>query len=277
MKDQTQKIWQALNLLEDLIRHGERTGHPPAPLPRAATNATPRSARSERSPVATRGESGRSAHDDQALRLGRLAAIAERVRRCTRCALAEGRMNAVPGEGVLDPLVMVIGEGPGADEDRRGIPFVGRAGQYLDKWLEAIDVSRDKSAFIGNIVKCRPPGNRDPKLSESDACIPYLREQIELIRPRTILSVGRIASGLLIGTGAGIGSLRGRTYYYDGIPLIPTYHPSGVLRNPDLRRPVWDDLKRLVALLETLKGCASGPAANFATISPAASAESDIE
>ncbi len=190
--------------------------------------------------------------DDREQRQQRLAAIAERVRRCTRCPLAEGRMNAVPGEGALDPLVMVIGEGPGADEDRRGIPFIGRAGQYLDKWLDAIGVSRDKSAFIGNIVKCRPPGNRDPKPFESDACMPYLREQIEVIRPKTILSVGRVASGLLIGSSAGIGSLRGRTYYYDGIPLIPTYHPSGVLRNPDFRRPVWDDLKRLVALLETL-------------------------
>ena len=233
MSNQTDKMWHALNLLEDLVRHGEKTEHPPAPQPAQAT--------------APQGSPPGTGDREQ-----RLAAIAERVRRCTRCPLAEGRMNAVPGEGVLDPVVMVIGEGPGADEDRRGIPFVGRAGQYLDKWLDAIGVSREKSAFIGNIVKCRPPGNRDPKPVESDACMPYLREQIELIRPKTILSVGRIATGLLLGSSAGIGSLRGRTYYYDGIPLIPTYHPSGVLRNPDLRRPVWDDLKRLVELLQSM-------------------------
>lgn len=180
----------------------------------------------------------------------RLELLEERVRACTRCPLHEGRMNAVPGQGVLDPLVMVVGEGPGADEDRRGLPFVGRAGQYLDKWLEAIELDRNTNAYIANIVKCRPPGNRDPQPSESESCLAYLREQIEIIRPRTILTVGRIASGILIGTQAGIGSLRGRTFYYDGIPLIPTYHPSGVLRNQELRRPVWDDLKRLRALLD---------------------------
>ncbi|TVQ27971.1 MAG: uracil-DNA glycosylase [Spirochaetaceae bacterium] len=176
--------------------------------------------------------------------------LEERVRVCTRCALHEGRFNAVPGVGVLDPLVMVIGEGPGADEDRRGLPFVGRAGQFLDKWLEAIGLSRSSNAYITNIVKCRPPENRDPRPAESDACMPYLREQIELVRPQAILTVGRIASGILIGTGAGIGSLRGRTYYYNGIPLVPTYHPSGVLRNPELKRPVWEDLKRLNAMLD---------------------------
>jgi len=240
MAEHTERLWKTLDLLEDFIRHGERTPH--AAPPRFASTERPSGA----VPARHAGDEALSAQE----REQRLGAIAERVRRCTRCPLAEGRMNAVPGVGVLDPDVMVIGEGPGADEDRRGLPFVGRAGQYLDKWLEAIEISRDNRAFIGNIVKCRPPGNRDPKPSESDACIPYLREQIELIRPRTILSVGRISSQILIGSTAGIGRLRGRTYYYNGIPLIPTYHPSGVLRNPELRRPVWDDLKRLVAILE---------------------------
>lgn len=243
MTNRTEKLWNALNLLEDYVLYGEKTPHEPAP---AADG--PQGARARR-------PTSREASDTPstpAEREARLADIAERVRRCTRCPLAEGRMNAVPGEGVLDPDVMVIGEGPGADEDRRGLPFVGRAGQYLDKWLDAIGVSRDRSAFIGNIVKCRPPGNRDPKQTESDACIPYLREQIEVVRPRTILAVGRIASGILIGSSAGIGRLRGKTYYYGGIPLVPTYHPSGVLRNPELRRPVWEDLKRLVTVLEQL-------------------------
>ncbi|MFP4114420.1 MAG: uracil-DNA glycosylase [Spirochaetales bacterium] len=173
-------------------------------------------------------------------------------------------MKAVPGDGVLDPLVMVIGEGPGADEDRRGLPFVGRAGQFLDKWLEAIDLDRNTNVYIGNIVKCRPPGNRDPRPNESETCLPYLREQIDLIRPRAILTVGRVSTGILVGTNAGIGSLRGRTFYYNGIPLIPTYHPSGVLRNPDLKRPVWEDLKRLRALIDRdggadLAGGEAGP------------------
>ena len=240
-----ERLWDTLHLLEDYVRYGERTKHPPAP---SFAPSGPVESQSVAQPARAP-----DVMDEGEQRAERLRAIADRVRRCTRCPLHEGRMNAVPGQGVLDPLVMVIGEGPGADEDRRGIPFVGRAGKYLDKWLDAIDVSRDRNAFIGNIVKCRPPGNRDPKPVESDACIPYLREQIELLRPRTILTVGRIASGLLIGTPAGIGSLRGRTYYYDGIPLIPTYHPSAVLRNPDLRRPVWEDLKRLATLFEQVQ------------------------
>ncbi|MFW5741992.1 MAG: uracil-DNA glycosylase [Spirochaetota bacterium] len=190
--------------------------------------------------------------DELAVRRRRLAMLEERVRSCTRCPLHEGRMNAVPGQGVLDPQVMVVGEGPGAEEDRRGLPFVGRAGQYLDKWLEAIGLDRATNVYIGNVVKCRPPGNRDPRPHESESCLPYLREQIELIRPRVILTVGRVASGVLIGTSAGITRLRGRTYYYEGAPLIPTFHPSAVLRNQDLRRPVWDDLKRLRALVDSL-------------------------
>lgn len=234
MAEQSKRLWKTLNLFEDFIRRGERTDHPDPPDFVALAASTPAAG---------------SAELTETERNERLESIANRIRQCSRCALSDGRMNAVPGIGVLDPVVMVIGEGPGAEEDRRGVPFVGRAGQYLDKWLEAMGVSRSQRAFIGNIVKCRPPGNRDPKPAESDACLPYLREQIELIRPRSILTVGRIASQILIGSTAGIGRLRGKTYYYDGIPLIPTYHPSGVLRNPELRRPVWEDLKRLMALL----------------------------
>ena len=120
----------------------------------------------------------------------------------------------------------------------------------LDKWLAAISVSREKNAFIANIVKCRPPGNRDPQPEESEACFPYLERQIELVRPRSILAVGRIAAQRLIGSDIGIGKLRGKVYAWGGIPLIPTYHPSGVLRNPSLRGAVWEDLKRLRSLLD---------------------------
>ena len=146
MSNIPEKLWNVLNLLDDLIRHGEKTEHPAAPQPGEAIVSDPRPA----SEVTAPPPEVLTGMDDREERLQRLAAIAERVRRCTRCPLAEGRMNAVPGEGVLDPLVMVIGEGPGADEDRRGIPFVGRAGQYLDKWLDAIEVSRDKGAFGSN-------------------------------------------------------------------------------------------------------------------------------
>lgn len=146
---------------------------------------------------------------------------------------------------------MIIGEGPGADEDRTGRPFVGPAGQYLDKWLSAIGLDRNTNCFIGNIVKCRPPGNRDPEPAESLACRSYLDRQIALLKPKAILTVGRISSQLLIGSSEGIGRLRGNTYAYRGIPLIPTYHPSGVLRNPDYRGAVWEDLRRLQALLDS--------------------------
>ncbi len=180
-----------------------------------------------------------------------LAAIAEEIKKCRKCRLCETRTNTVPGEGVLNPKVMIIGEGPGAEEDKTGRPFVGKAGRYMDKWMDAIDLKRDRDLFIGNIVKCRPPGNRDPFPDEIEACQTYLHRQIELIKPRLILSVGRIASQFLVNSSLGIGRLRGRMYEYRGIPLVPTYHPSGVLRNPDdYRKPVWEDLKTVRAFLQ---------------------------
>jgi uracil-DNA glycosylase len=271
MSEKAREFWELLNKAEDYVHFGRKTerGEPgsvrfreehsspsmerdgQSPVkdgPSPATDRRPPSSVTARRPAPV------AADDDDidselATRKRRLAMLEERVHACTRCQLHSGRINAVPGTGVLDPLVMVIGEGPGADEDHRGLPFVGRAGQFLDKWLEAVGLSRTTNAYISNIVKCRPPENRDPLPHESEACLPYLREQISLIRPMTIMTVGRIASGILIGSDAGIGKLRGRTYYYDGIPLVPTYHPSGVLRNPEYKRPVWEDLKRLRALI----------------------------
>ncbi len=189
-------------------------------------------------------------HDDEKQE-DSLAAIAEEIRKCRKCRLCETRTNTVPGEGVLNPKVMIIGEGPGAEEDKTGRPFVGKAGRYMDKWMDAIDLKRDRDLFIGNIVKCRPPGNRDPLPDEIEACQTYLHRQIELVKPRMILSVGRIASQFLVKSSLGIGRLRGRIYEYRGIPLVPTYHPSGVLRNPDdYRKPVWEDLKTVRAFLQ---------------------------
>jgi DNA polymerase len=172
-----------------------------------------------------------------------IEAIAADVALCNRCVLAKTRRNTVPGVGVLLPLVLVVGEGPGADEDAQGEPFVGRAGQLLDKMLAAISLSRRTNCFIANIVKCRPPGNRDPAPDEETACFPFLERQIEALNPKLILAVGRIAAQWMLHTADPIGRIRGRWFTYRGIPLMATYHPSALLRNEDLKKPAWEDLK----------------------------------
>jgi DNA polymerase len=192
-----------------------------------------------------------------------LELVAAEVRACAACPLRQGRANAVPGEGVENPLVMVIGEGPGADEDAAGRPFVGRAGKLLDDMLASrgqIGLYRDKNCFIANVVKCRPPENRDPLPEETAACAPFLARQIALLKPHLILAVGRIAAQTLLRTGDGIGRLRGRFYDYGGIPLFPTYHPSALLRDEGLKRPAWEDLKTLRAKLAELDPSFGGPA-----------------
>ena len=169
--------------------------------------------------------------------------IALKIASCSRCVLAQTRTKTVPGFGCLKPLVMVIGEGPGADEDRSGLPFVGPAGKLLDKMLEAINLSRHTNCFIGNIVKCRPPKNRDPAPEETQACASFLHTQIHVLNPKMILAVGRIAAQNLLSTSDGIGRLHGRFFSYKGIPLMPTYHPSALLRDASLKKPAWEDLK----------------------------------
>ncbi|MDR3147253.1 MAG: uracil-DNA glycosylase [Treponema sp.] len=188
-----------------------------------------------------------------------LEGIAADIRSCRSCSLGATRGNAVPGEGAENPLVLVIGEGPGEEEDRRGRPFVGRAGQLLDKMLAAIGLRREENCFIANVVKCRPPGNRDPDPREALCCKPFLRRQIACLRPRVILCVGKVAANLVVETteGVSIGSLRGRFFEYPvirSIPILATYHPSALLRNEDLKRPAWEDLKLLRAKLEELRG-----------------------
>lgn len=178
-----------------------------------------------------------------------LQTIAEKVARCQNCQLHAGRTNPVPGEGVQDPVVMVIGEGPGEMEDRSGRPFVGPAGQLLDKMLAAISLSRDTNCFIGNIVKCRPPSNRTPLPGEAEACSAFLEAQIHVLKPKVILAVGSTAVKNLLATSEGISKLRGRFYDYKGIPLTATYHPSALLRDESLKRPAWEDLKVLRAWL----------------------------
>ena len=176
---------------------------------------------------------------------GDLEAIAAEVRSCAACALASTRTNPVPGEGAVEPLVLVVGEGPGAEEDASGRPFVGPAGQLLDKMLASIGLDRRTNCFIANVVKCRPPRNRDPEPAERDACLGYLRAQVRALRPRAILCAGRIAAQALLGTTEGIGKLRGPWREFEGLPVLATYHPSALLRDESLKRPAWEDLKKL--------------------------------
>jgi DNA polymerase len=160
---------------------------------------------------------------------------------CTRCALCKSRTQTVFGVGDPDADWMIIGEAPGAEEDRRGEPFVGRAGKLLDEMLRAVGRNRD-AVFIANILKCRPPNNRDPRPEESAACRQYLDRQIELVKPRIILAVGRIAAQLLLDTDAPVGRLRGTVHRLGDIPLVVTYHPAYLLRSPAQKRKSWDDL-----------------------------------
>ncbi|MEJ2602489.1 MAG: uracil-DNA glycosylase [Gammaproteobacteria bacterium] len=173
-----------------------------------------------------------------------------RVSGCTRCALHQGRTQTVFGVGDADAEVMVIGEAPGAEEDRRGEPFVGRAGKLLDEMLRAAGLRREQ-VFIANILKCRPPGNRDPRAEESAECRPYLRRQIELVGPRVILAVGRIAAQNLLDTDAPIGRLRTSLQRLEeaDLPVVVTYHPAYLLRSPSQKRKAWEDLCRVRALL----------------------------
>ncbi len=184
-----------------------------------------------------------------------LQSVEDAVQICRLCSLAEKRTNPVAGEGVEKPLVMIIGEAPGAQEDKTGRPFVGAAGQYLDKWLASIKLSRTKNVFITNTVKCRPPNNRDPRVEEYDACNAYLMNQVVLLNPQCILALGRIAAHLLIGNGEqkSLASMRKGTHVYQSIPVFITYHPSAVLRNPSLRRPVWEDLQALKCHLDQVQ------------------------
>jgi uracil-DNA glycosylase len=172
-------------------------------------------------------------------------ALSAEVLRCTRCSLHAGRTQGVFGVGNPQAQWMVIGEAPGAEEDRRGEPFVGRAGQLLDAMLRAIGLSRAQNVYIANVLKSRPPNNRDPRPEEVAACLPYLRRQIELVRPRLLLAVGRIAAQNLLGSEESLSRLRGRVHRFGELntPLVVTYHPAYLLRNPADKRKAWEDLK----------------------------------
>jgi DNA polymerase len=179
-----------------------------------------------------------------------LEALQEYIGVCTRCKLCtQGRKQVVFGVGSPDADLMFVGEAPGADEDQQGEPFVGRAGQLLTKIIEAIGLSRS-DVYIANVIKCRPPGNRNPEPDEVAACEPFLFQQIDLVKPKVIVALGTFAAHALLKTDAPISRLRGRVHdYRGGSKLIPTFHPAFLLRSPDRKRDVWEDMKKVRALL----------------------------
>jgi uracil-DNA glycosylase family 4 len=173
---------------------------------------------------------------------------------CTACGLHRGRKKSVPGVGDPDADWLFVGEGPGAEEDLKGEPFVGQAGKLLDNMLAALGLARGANVYIANVVKCRPPGNRTPEPAEAAACRPYLDRQIALLRPRIIVALGKSAATTLLDVDATIGSLRGRVHRYGGVPLIVTYHPAYLLRNLPDKAKAWEDLLLARRTLEAAGG-----------------------
>jgi uracil-DNA glycosylase family 4 len=180
----------------------------------------------------------------------RLAQLEDELRTCTRCALHQGRTQTVFSRGTGATGLVFVGEGPGEEEDRRGQPFVGPAGQLLDRMIAAMQLARD-DVYVCNIVKCRPPRNRKPELEEMNQCMPYLAEQLSLLQPKVIVALGATAAQGLLGTTEGIMRMRGQWKLYRGsIPVMPTFHPAYLLRQPQAKREVWDDLREVLRQLQ---------------------------
>ncbi|MCY3933217.1 MAG: uracil-DNA glycosylase [Acidobacteria bacterium] len=205
-------IPQEIDLLRDL---GFTDAYPPAPSPARATSGG---------------------------RLERLREVAEEARGCTACGLCRARKTVVFGDGDGEADLMFVGEGPGAQEDRQGLPFVGPAGQLLTRIIQAMDLRRE-DVYITNVVKCRPPNNRDPQPDETAACRSFLDRQVELIAPRVIVALGRVAAQQLLGTKNSLGRLRGTWHEAGGVPVRVTYHPAFLLRDPSYKRATWEDMQ----------------------------------
>ncbi|HET8713848.1 MAG TPA: uracil-DNA glycosylase [Gemmatimonadales bacterium] len=186
---------------------------------------------------------------DPIQRAASLEDVAALIAGCDKCGLCSGRTTTVPGEGSATARLVVVGEGPGKTEDETGRPFVGRAGELLTKILAAIDLPREQ-VFICNIVKCRPPENRQPQFDEIAACLPFLYRQIELVKPKVILAMGNTAAQSLLNTKQSLGALRNHIHRFRGTPLVVTYHPAALLRNPNWKRPTWDDVRIAARLLD---------------------------
>jgi DNA polymerase len=200
-------------------------------------------------PTPKEGTEGAEGSPAAPLRVWTLAEIREDIGDCTRCKLHTlGRRQVVFGVGNPRAELMFVGEGPGADEDAQGVPFVGRAGQLLTKMIEAMGFRRD-DVYIANVVKCRPPENRNPEPDEIAACEPFLFRQIEAIKPKVIVALGSFAAKTLLQTTDPISRLRGRVFEYHGAQLVPTFHPSFLLRSPNQKKYAWDDLKKALTLM----------------------------
>ena len=244
-------LYLALDTVEAALATGMKRGQPSGELlERLRTFSVTR----EEAPATTT-----PAQRDAAMPSPTLAALQAKAKACTACPLASNRKTVVFGQGVTAPTVLIVGEGPGAEEDRLGQPFVGASGQLLDKMLASIGLSTSENCYIANVVKCRPPNNREPAPDERAACMPYLREQINFLAPKAILCAGRTAAQALLATTEGINRLRNRALEYNGIPVIATFHPSALLRDETLKRPAWEDLKRLRDLLAGSPAGSSSP------------------
>jgi len=177
-------------------------------------------------------------------------ALAVEVSTCVKCGLHASRTQTVFGVGNRSADLLVVGEAPGADEDRQGEPFVGRAGQLLNAMLRALRRPRE-TVFIANVLKCRPPGNRDPNPEEVSCCLPYLHRQIALVKPKVLIALGSTAAEGMLGVRKSLGELRGKVHRWNGIPLVVTYHPAALLRNPNWKKPTWDDVRIARQLLDS--------------------------
>jgi DNA polymerase len=251
-------LYIALDTMEAALASGMKRGQPSGELLEKlrAISAARAGAATQVCSVVQAGAAATAepALPDPAVPTPTLAALEAKALACTACPLSAGRKNVVFGQGVATPTVLIVGEGPGAEEDRQGQPFVGASGQLLDKMLASIGLSRNENCYIANVVKCRPPNNREPAPDEKASCMPYLREQIGFLAPKAILCAGRTAAQALLATTEGINRLRNRTLEYNGIPVVATFHPSALLRDETLKRPAWEDLKRLRDLLAETPG-----------------------
>ncbi len=221
------------------VRRLPRPGQRPATPKGAAATATPATATPATGPATT----GTVA--------GVLAALAAEIAECRACPLCETRTLTVPGEGAPDARIVFVGEGPGADEDRTGRPFVGRAGQLLEDIVSKGMKLRREQVYICNVVKCRPPGNRVPEPPEVQACASYLDRQIRAVAPAVLCALGATAARRLLGGEGQLGALRGRTHAYLGIPVVVTYHPAYLLRNPAAKPEAWKDIQRVMELAKS--------------------------
>lgn len=241
---------------ELLLPAGRAVPRAPAPEPAAASDPEPAS---ERAPAGGSAVHRATAptpaapHPPAAAPAGtcaaRLAELRGAVQSCTKCRLHEERRQVVFGEGNPEAEVLFVGEAPGAVEDQTGRPFVGPAGQLLDRILNAAMGLRREEVYIANVNKCRPPGNRDPQPDEVAACLPYLTEQIRAIRPRVIVALGRVAAHNLLGRTDSLRQLRGQELAFEGIPVVATYHPAALLRDASLKADTWEDVKRVNRML----------------------------